>query len=728
MIMEICLNMLIETEENKQSGEIEHLVERIVGILPDNETIFTMNIEGNKGFPIARSRTELVQSYEDGVLRVLTADPYFSFQKEEAISESQKQQRDLAWDIVQQVLTEAGQGIYFSDIRGDIISKIALKNKTSQKTLYSYLRRYWQRGCHKNAMLPDYSNSGGRGRRRLSETEFSTKLGRPSLRSRISGENKGIRISKRIEQIFSLAINKFYLNRKQYSFKTTYEKMLFHYFKNGYEQIDGVLVPVMPPDNELPSLDQFYYWYKKHCQDKIKEQRSRRGDNEFNLNLRELKGDSTSLASGPGAVFMIDATIADVYLVSGFDRKRIIGRPVIYFVVDVFSRMITGFAVTLEGPSWAGASLALDNMVADKVEVCSKLGINIKPEDWNCHNLPEAIIADRGEFESHAANILVDIFNIRIHNTAPYRGDLKGIVERLFGIANEKFIRFLPGAVVKNVRGEKPKALDAMLTLQQFREMLVIHILHYNQNHLLSAYRPHESLIADNVPLFPQAIWNWGIQNKSGRLHTMPRDIVRLNLLPRKAVSINRHGIRFYGDIYYERPKEISYGTKRVEIVFDPNCLDSIFIPTANGKNALITHLTPACKPLYQERSYQEVQDYFAVKKQLSATHSANKLQAEALFRAREEDFVSRAIQETNEVLSTTENRSNRARLKGMRENRKDEKEQERISNSLSPMKSEKALPSFSDSSIPIITEEETNIRRPSYKNLITEVIKEKQK
>ncbi len=51
--------------------------------------------------------------------------------------------------------------------------------------------------------------------------------------------------------------------------------------------------------------------------------------------------------AGPGSRYEIDATIADVYLLSA-DRQRVIGRPTLYVVVDVFSRMVAGFYIGLE--------------------------------------------------------------------------------------------------------------------------------------------------------------------------------------------------------------------------------------------------------------------------------------------------------------------------------------------------------------------------------------------
>ncbi len=70
---------------------------------------------------------------------------------------------------------------------------------------------------------------------------------------------------------------------------------------------------------------------------------------------------------GPGAKYQIDATVGDIYLVSQFDRSDIIGRPVMYFVMDSYSRMVTGMYVGLEGPSWAGAMMAIENAASDKV-------------------------------------------------------------------------------------------------------------------------------------------------------------------------------------------------------------------------------------------------------------------------------------------------------------------------------------------------------------------------
>ncbi|MDC9611690.1 transposase, partial [Pseudoalteromonas sp. GABNS16H] len=79
---------------------------------------------------------------------------------------------------------------------------------------------------------------------------------------------------------------------------------------------------------------------------------------------------SGNLNFGPGARYEIDATIADLYLVAEDDPAPIIGRPVLYFVKDVFSRMVVGMYVGLENPSWVAAMVALSNAFSDKTTYC----------------------------------------------------------------------------------------------------------------------------------------------------------------------------------------------------------------------------------------------------------------------------------------------------------------------------------------------------------------------
>lgn len=687
--MKIVKNMLIEFIGASTNASINAsgLIERVIDISPDGEQIVTMDIYTDTGFPKVRLRSRMEEAYDNGDFRILSIDPKLKLpQPESQIPARHRQIRDDAYLLVAAVLKEAGEGIYLESRRGQAIRKVAAKEGKPEKTIYFNLRKFWQGGCVENALLPDYSNCGGKGKRRFAEVASAPKLGRPKDSTKQTGKRYGVRITKHTESLFSQGINEFYLTEKRRRLKDAFKKTLLKYFNLGYKpDADGVPVPVMPDVSQLPSFNQFRYWYRKYKKNKKTEHIARYGETDYNLTARDLLGDSTSLASGPGAVYMIDATIADVYLVSGFDRKRIIGRPVVYLIMDVFSRMIVGFAVTLEGPSWLGACLALDNMVADKVEVCKRVDITIQPEDWNCAYLPEAIFADRGEFEGYNADVLVSAFGIRVHNTAPYRGDMKGIIERAFGIANEKFIHFMPGQTHKRRRGEKPNALDATHTLDDFRYLLINHILEHNNGCEMSTYRPEKALIADNVPLRPNLIWDWGIRNRSGHLRGMLRDIVRLNLLPRKKVTIYQEGIHLYKNVFYIPPPDLSFGSNEIEIAYDPDNLDVVYIPSSDGKNAWVSPLTPACAPTYTGHTFEEVRDKFAVEKSIAAAGENQALATIALSTARQEKRSEEAARKTAEAWTEEDDQSDKSGLGGIRRNRKEERKKERESNSLSP-------------------------------------------
>jgi transposase InsO family protein len=67
--------------------------------------------------------------------------------------------------------------------------------------------------------------------------------------------------------------------------------------------------------------------------------------------------------------------IFQVQLVSRLTKGKLVGRPTVYLIVDIFSNAIVGYAVTLENPCWATAALALYNCFSDKAAVFERLGL-----------------------------------------------------------------------------------------------------------------------------------------------------------------------------------------------------------------------------------------------------------------------------------------------------------------------------------------------------------------
>jgi len=401
---------------------------------------------------------------------------------------------------------------------------------------------------------------------------------------------------------------------------------------------------------------------------------------------------------GPGAKYQIDATVGDVYLVSRFNRADIIGRPVVYFVVDVFSRMVTGMYVGLEGPSWAGAMMAIANAASDKVRYCAEYGVDIQPEDWPCHHIPEAILGDRGEMESRSVETFINSLNVRIENAPPYRGDMKGIVERQFRTINTSTVAFLPGHVKPDMakRGGKDYRLDAKLDLQQFTKIMILSVLNHNNEHLLEGYERDADMIANNVPPIPLKLWEWGISNCSGLLRSCDEDTVKLCLMPTGTAIVSAKGICFKG-LYYLSERAIvgrwfetarSKGSFKVDVSYDPRNMSHIYIHLPGEREYDFCYLAN-WEGKYRDRRLEEIIYLMESEKQLRKQHDTSELKARLDLSVEIEGVVKEAEQLAKQTMIPA---SKAERIKNIRGNRSTEKRQNRQDEAFVLGKSEEVI------------------------------------
>jgi len=503
------------------------------------------------------------------------------FVEEDDIPDKKRERRDRIWNILSEALSKEPE-IYEKKSRRKILLEIQNKTGMNDSNIYPYLAKYWKKGKTKNAFIPEFSKMGARGVSR----NPSKKVGRPPQKSPF-----GKILTDKDKENFAKSINKYYLNKNKYTFKAVYEFLLRDYYSVQIQTEDGgEKLQLLPPD-EIPSTKQFYYWYSKQ-KDLIAESKKREGESKFELTGRSVLGKSDYGVIGPGSRYQIDATVGDIYLVSQFNNSNIIGRPVMYFVIDVFSRMVTGMYIGLEGPSWIGMMMAIANAASDKVKYCAEYGIHIESNEWPCNHVPAAILGDRGELISKNADSLASMLGIRIENAPPYRADLKGIIEQHFRTINTNATMFLPGRVNSNVkeRGGKDYRLDAKLNIKEFTQIIVKCVLFYNNYHYLDYLEKNEHMISDDVNAVPISIWEWGIQNRAGILRSFPEAKIKLALMPRDRGSVTSKGIYFKG-IYYTCDRAIdeqwfekarSNKSWKVDVHYDPRDMSSIYIKPNN--------------------------------------------------------------------------------------------------------------------------------------------------
>ncbi len=647
--------MLKVNDVLKYNGQIF----RILSLLGDQ--IVWINMESPKGLPSLMPAGELSEALDDEQL-VRAEDPYADLALVTPETGSlARTKRDQNFALISHIINEPL--FYDPKVRSTRIKEALEEHAVSKPTLYKLLRRYWQRGQTPNALLPDYKNSGGKGKRRKGA---SKKLGRPRKHT----PGLGAIVTEETERLFRLAIERHLLKEKEAGLSYAHRRFVT-LFKNHFPDVENTEIPTRRQMEHFLNREYGITTQLKKKTNPIK----------FNKDVRQLSSTATANTLGPGSRYEIDATIADIYLVSDSDRRNIVGRPVIYFVKDVFSRMIAGFYVGFENPSYATAVQALTLAMTDKVELCAKYGFKISEEDWPTIGLPDTILADRGELLSHQIESLESSFSIRIENTPPYRGDAKGIVERTFRTVQAEFKPFAPGVVTGTKikkHGDRDYRTDAALTVREFKKIILSSILMHNRFDVLEKYDREPDMPAD-LEMTPLSIWNWGIQHRTGRLRSAPKEALWISLLPRAKATISDLGISVFG-VYYTCSEIIKRGwlhrakeVKRpvgLQAAYDPGSADTVYLfPSNDNREFWACSLTPRSR----EFAGASFWDVWQIKEEQKKTTAISRQRLNEK-RRQHEEFIAKTIQRAQERASETGDYTNAERIRGIRTNRENEK------------------------------------------------------
>ena len=568
--MSICVNTLV-TDLTTGAQLL------VTWIAPDVSYGYWHNLSSTSLIPMKFIASDVNEGFADG--KYETEVFPVQLRPEETLSIKEREYRDRRWSLIRQIVDREPE-IYEKSRRLQLIREASEEGGTTIRNIYKLLDIFWRSGKSKNGLLPLYSNCGAKGKPR--KTNFKKK----EVEAQTGKRNVKVLTDSDYSN-FEQAIRRYYLTREKRSLMSTYEKLLQDSYTNKTD--DGKLK--LLESSEIPTFRQFQYWYSKNS-DIVSSIKKRDGERDFELNSRAVLGKSDYGMMGPGAQFQVDATIGDVYLLSQFDHSSIIGRPVLYFIIDAFSRMVVGMGVGLEGPSWSALAAALTNMAADKVAFCKQYGIEISESEWPCRHIPASLLGDRGELESKNADTLVNMFGIRIINAPPYRADLKGIIEQHFRTINANGIKQLPGSVKpdESKRGGHDYRLDATLDIRQLTQILIKCVLYYNNYQYMESFEKSEAMMAAGVDAIPVKLWEWGLE-AYGVLREIPEETVKFAVLPTGSATVTEKGIRFKGlyyvcdraksEMWFERARSKKYWS--VVVSYDPRDMSNVYIWDADS-------------------------------------------------------------------------------------------------------------------------------------------------
>jgi len=631
-----------------QLNEVVRLVDDLYRVLlTTNSHVIWIALEDPKAFPdiVELSQLESLMLNEK-LFR--EEDPYIDVQNLLPKQGSKSARiRDKNYKIIKPFVDDPQ--FYYKNIRAKHTARIIAKGEISRPYLYKITRRYWQRGQVPNALLPDYKNSGAKGQKRIAKNK---KLGRP----RVVMEGVGALVDERVEKLFRIIIEK-YILKKGFSISKAHRK-----FKGLYENI-----AVNTPESEKPTKRQLSYFYDKEYSH-VEKTKAAVSDTVYRKDVRPLRSTATMQAPGPGSRYEIDATIADIILVSDQDRSQPVGRPTVYIVIDVFSRFIVGWYIGFENPSYVAAIQSLHMALTDKSHIFEDLGIETDSFNWPTPGLPEAILGDRGELIGHQIEGLESSFKVRIENTPPYRGDAKGIVEQRFRTLQAEFKGFTPGEVIGPTvrkRGGKNYWLDGALTISEFTEIIVSSIVMRNFIDPMTKYDRAKDMPSD-LPSIPVHLWTWGLQNRTGRLRKADPTRVRIALLPRAKATTSERGVCLFG-VYFSAPEIIELGwmhrtdhsirPEKVEVAYDPNFSDEIYLfHTAGSQEYWVCRITDLSRE-FRACTFWEVWRKQKQIKQQAAKDTLNADKTRRHHEDRVEEIISSAVKQSSKSSATNTER-----------------------------------------------------------------------
>jgi len=368
------------------------------------------------------------------------------------------------------------------------VKAVAKKHKKGVATIYRWLDAY-ETFNTVSSLSPAYKNCGAKGKSRL---------------------------DKSVEAIIESVINEFYLTKQQYPLSIIYMKVV--------EKCNNLNL-------EAPN--------KNTIRNRINTLNPKIvAKNRKGVSVKDTRGMPGQYpeVKMPLDVIQIDHTKVDVILVDEETREEI-GRPYITVAIDVYSRMVYGFYISLEAPSYFSVGQALLNAILPKDDLLKMYNVN---GEWPVFGLPRAVSMDNAkEFRSISLQKFCSEYRIKDIYRPVARSHFGGIIERLVGISMKK-THLIPGTTFSSIekKGTYDSAKNAIMTiseLEQWYTDFIINIYHktvHGTIHMTPEEKLYQGMLGvgeGTIPFLP----------------TVPSDTLKLRmaLLPASERTVQKNGI-----------------------------------------------------------------------------------------------------------------------------------------------------------------------------------------
>jgi putative transposase len=355
--------------------------------------------------------------------------------------------------------------------------------------------------------------------------------------------------------------------------------------------------------------------------------RVRARDQAWLVRRREGAGKARSLglltgahagAAAPWERVQIDSTPCDIRLVREVERT-VIGRPTVTFAIDIYSRTILGFSVSLQSASTITVATCLVHACLPKQNWLAQR--NLAAVRWPVWGKPRILEYDQGpEHEAKGIQRGLRLHGIASKVRAKGHPEHHGTIERLIGTMMRR-IHERRGTTFGSIneRGDAEPDRLACLSLPELEQIIALEVDRYNHStHTGAGDRPLDRYLAwYRRPDLPD-------DQRVPPL--LPAERLLLDFLPYERRRLVRTGFRLFRVDYSARDllamwkRQNQQAIERI-VVYDPRSLATVWVvDEATGGYIALPYRVP--------RADMTLAESEAARRQLQALKAADRTEA----------------------------------------------------------------------------------------------------
>lgn len=579
-----------------QKGRIADTAEAVKGVAPGAHLVIggrdfrILDIDHEEAVTLVEINTRslrlfvndyqhLLDGVEDGSVLVKTEPaPVYDLSR---ISDIEKAEFDRKKTVISRIADEFGP--QFLDFRGasakQFCEELAGEYGMNSYSIREMVRDWLQAGMQDHALLRKNSRAFRRdgGRKPYS---YSVKTGRGTK----SGIPTGVIVDAHIAACFEAAY-RYFKSSKKISLRDAYDEMNTRFFRDpDYKNYSPGNDTVLLPMAKRPTFDQFYYYIRK-MRDRMNEDISRYGEQEIANNRRILVSDEQYRVYGSGDLALIDALEVDISIISSTGQPQSIGRPILYTMIDAYSKLILSVSVGFDNNSYIGLTSLFANLVRPaRIFRQGFDDIQLLSQGWITGILPDQIRTDRGsDFMSKGFEKFCQRTGLYHEINRGGFGSGKGSIEAFHHSlhAHQQAVIRDAGLITQDHDSNHHK--KAKMTLQEYASLIAREVERHNKSVMMDYDEGHNrELIEHGIRAIPLDLWEYGQRYGSPRTITNG-DQFFFDLLLEANASVTREGILFRKLRYFSpqsaRLIQDMYDRRAVplKIRYDPRCVNSVF-------------------------------------------------------------------------------------------------------------------------------------------------------